>query len=95
VNLIKMMLQDSDGKVKIQEQLTEAFNIERGLRQGDALATTLFNIVLKVIRNFETDPNGTIFNIMRQYIAYADDALIFGQLVRLTEEVVTQLKEAA
>jgi hypothetical protein len=26
----------------IQEQLTEAFNIQRGWRQGDALPTTLF-----------------------------------------------------
>jgi len=40
-----MMLQDSNGKVKILGQMTEAFGIQRGLRQGDALSTTLFNIV--------------------------------------------------
>jgi hypothetical protein len=38
------MLQDSNGKVKIQGQPTEAFGIEIGLRQGEALSTTLFNI---------------------------------------------------
>jgi hypothetical protein len=31
---------------------------------------------------------------MRQYIAYADDVLIFGQLVRAIEEVI-QITEAA
>jgi hypothetical protein len=53
VNLIKMT-QDSNRKVKIQEQLTEAFGIERGWRQGDALSTTMFNTVLGMV-NTETN----------------------------------------
>jgi hypothetical protein len=74
-----MMMQDSNRKMKIQGKLTTAFGMERGWRQGDALSTTLFNIVMgKVIRNIETNPNGTIFNRTRQYIAYADDVLILG-----------------
>jgi hypothetical protein len=35
-NLITMMLQNPNGKVKIQGQLTEAFGIEIRLRQADA-----------------------------------------------------------
>jgi hypothetical protein len=36
----------------------------------DAMSTALLNTVLeKVIRNIETNLNGTIFNKMRQYIA--------------------------
>ena len=51
------MLQDSNGKMKIRGQLTEAFGTEISLRQGDALSTTLFSVVLeKVIRNIETNP---------------------------------------
>jgi hypothetical protein len=50
--------------------------IERGKRQGDALSKTLFNIVMEMIRNIETNPNETIFNRMIQHIAYADDVLI-------------------
>jgi hypothetical protein len=57
------MLKDSNGKVEIKGQLTEASGIERGKRQGDALSTTLFNIVLeKTIRNIEANPNVTVFN---------------------------------
>jgi len=76
------MLQDSNGKVKILGQMTDAFGIERGLRQGDGLSTTLFNIVLEMVkRNIKTTPNGTIFNRMRQYKAYPDKVLIVGQLL--------------
>jgi len=60
VNLIKMTLQISNRKTQIQGQLTEAFGIERGLRQGDAISTTLFNTVLDKV-NTETNPNGTVF----------------------------------
>ena len=61
VKLIKMTLQDSNGKVKIQGQMTKALGTERGLRQGYALSTALFNIVLeKMIGNIEINMNGTV-----------------------------------
>jgi hypothetical protein len=73
VNVIHMKLLDSNQKVETQGKLTEEFGIKRGLRQGDALSTTLFNTLLeKVIRNIETNLNGKIFNSTRQYVAYAD-----------------------
>ena len=57
----------------------EAFGIERGLRQGDALSKTPFNIVLEeVIKNKETNPHGTIVNRTRNYIVKADEVLILG-----------------
>lgn len=43
-----------------------------------------------MIRNIETNPNRTIFNRMRQYIACADGVLILGRSVIVIEEVVTQ-----
>jgi len=36
VKLLRMTLQDSDGKIKLQVQMSEAFGTERGLRKGDA-----------------------------------------------------------
>jgi hypothetical protein len=47
VNLIKITLQDSNGLAKLEEQLTDASDIERSFRQGDALSTVLFNMVLE------------------------------------------------
>jgi Flp pilus assembly CpaE family ATPase len=59
LNLIKITLQDSNGKMEIQVQLAEALGIERRLRQG--LSTALFIVALeKVIRNIETNPTGII-----------------------------------
>jgi hypothetical protein len=67
---------------------------KKGLGQCDALSATLFHVVLeKVIRNTETNPNGTIFNRTRQCMACAAVVLTLGQLVRAIEEAVTQTKE--
>jgi hypothetical protein len=67
------MTQVSNRKPKIQGQLTEAFGTEMGMRQSDALSETLFNIVLEqVIRNSQTNKNGTIVNRTRKNIAEAD-----------------------
>jgi len=56
--------------VKIKGQLIKAFVIGRGLRQCDALCTTLLIIVLeKVIGDIETDRKKQFFKGMRQCIA--------------------------
>jgi hypothetical protein len=66
----------------------------KGLRQCVAVSATLFHIVLeKVIRNIESNHNGTIFNRTRQCMANAVVVLILGRSVRATEEVVTHIKE--
>ena len=91
-----MTLQDSKGKVKFQGQLTEAFGMERGLRQSAALSATLFNVVLaKVIKNVEMNRNVTIFNRTRQYTAYTDNVLILELSVKAIQEVVTQIEKSA
>jgi hypothetical protein len=96
VNLIKMTLIGSNCRVKIQGQLSSNFKVKVGLRQGDALPTILFNIVSeKVIRNIEINPNGTIFNRTRQYLAYADDVVILGRSLTAAEEVLAQIKYTA
>jgi hypothetical protein len=76
--------------------LIEAFGVEKGLRQSDALSATACNVVLeKVIRDMETKLNGTIFNRTRHCTANADNVFIFGLSVREIEEVVTWIKVAA
>jgi hypothetical protein len=60
------------------------------------LKSHLFNIVLKnAIRNIEINPNGTIFNRTKQYLAYADGMVILGRLVRAIEDMLAQLKNTA
>jgi hypothetical protein len=50
-------------------------------------------VLEKIINNIDSNPNGTVFNRRRQYIAYADDVLILGRLVRVIESVATQIQK--
>ena len=45
INLTGMTLRNTTGRVKVQNMMTEEFAINKGLRQGDALSTQLFNVV--------------------------------------------------
>jgi hypothetical protein len=66
-------------KVQISAKLPDSFETTYGLRQGEALSTLLFNIMLeKVICSIELNPGGSIFTRTRQYIAYADDMAVIG-----------------
>ena len=53
VRLIKATMKDAEAQVKVQAQLAEQLKIRQGLKQGDRLASSLFNLALKyVIRNY-------------------------------------------
>jgi hypothetical protein len=41
-----MTLEDSQAKVVTENILTEIFNVSVGVRQGNALSVSLFNLVL-------------------------------------------------
>jgi len=62
VRLTKATMEGTTAKVKVQNELSESFHIQNGLRQGDALACILFNIALeKIIRDANIHQRGNIF----------------------------------
>jgi sorting nexin-29 len=62
VRLTQATMQGTTAKVQVQNELSESFRIQNGLRQGDALACILFNIALeKVIRDANINQRGNIF----------------------------------
>jgi hypothetical protein len=73
INLVEATLEGCRGKIK----LSESFEIETGLRQGDALPTMLFNIVVEAAL-INIDKRGNISTKMRQTCAYADDISIIA-----------------
>jgi hypothetical protein len=75
-----MTLSETLNKIKIQNKLSECFITNRGIRQGDSLATLLFNIDLeKVMREVIINSGGTISYGSKQHMAYADDIAIFAR----------------
>jgi hypothetical protein len=54
VRLIKTCLNETYSKVLIVENLSDAFPIQKGLKQGDVLPQLLFNFALEyAIRNLQ------------------------------------------
>jgi len=50
-----------ESRIRIQQEITEAIHVEKGLRQGDALSCILFNITLeKIIRDSSVNTRGTL-----------------------------------
>ena len=74
VNLCKIL---NSVKVKICEHLTSEFEVNKAMRQGNAIAPLLFNVVLETaIRRPKLEKLETIFDKCSQITAYADDAVI-------------------
>jgi hypothetical protein len=82
VRLIKACVQKSKCKVKFNEELSEDFSVETGLRQGDALSPTLFNTALESVEREVLD-DGTGLKIGEGHqitlAAYADNIIIVGE----------------
>ncbi|XP_055388146.1 uncharacterized protein LOC129616516, partial [Condylostylus longicornis] len=84
-NLTMATMVGSKAKVMIQNSVSDNFEIQLGVRQGDALSAMLFNIVLEKAIG-EMDGGGNIFTKSHQIIAYADDIAIISKNYRTLVE---------
>jgi len=92
VNLVNMTLNETTAIAKIGTETTESFKVQEGVRQGDTLSATLFNIALEsAIR--KADLGGTINVKDVQIIAYADDVTIISRTKSALIEAFTRLEE--
>ena len=75
VKLIKLTIQGTKMKVKVNNSYSEWFETKTRVRQGDPLSALLFSVVLdSVITNLEV--RGNITTRLKQICAYADDVII-------------------
>jgi hypothetical protein len=80
IRLSKLCIAQSRGKIKIENDYSESFRINSGVRQGDGLSPTLFNIALEEALEKIEDLNLGI-NIGKKInlLAYADDIVITAE----------------
>ena len=78
IKLIKLTMQQTKMKVKVNNSYSEWFETKIGVRQVDPLSAVLFSVVLdSVITNLEV--RGNITTRLKQICAYADDIVIIGR----------------
>ena len=96
IRLTQTTMENSTYHVKIGTFMTDGFQVGTGLRQGDRMAPSLFNIALEyVIRKLSVQTTSTVFHKSVQLIGYADDINIMGRTKRATSAVYGELKQRA
>jgi len=94
IRLVKATLTDSRALVEVHRGRTDVFNINNGSRQGDALSTVLFNLVLEAVL-LKIDLRGNISTRSKQLCAYADDVVIIARMQKALKETFTTLQKEA
>ena len=96
VRLTRMTMTNTVSQVRVQNRLTDLFETRTGLKQGDGLAPTLFNLALEyVIRAMNMDSSGTLLIKSTQLVAYADDINIMSRRLGDAESLLHNLNNAA
>jgi hypothetical protein len=79
VTLIKICLNKTYIKVRKGKNLSDAFLIQSGLKQGDNLSPLLFNFSLEyAISKVQKNQVGMKLNRTYQLLVYTDDASLLG-----------------
>lgn len=54
-----MCMENTEYKIRVEYTVSETFEVRTGLKQGDSLSLSLFNIALeKVIRELQSETTG-------------------------------------
>ena len=89
-----MTMENSNAMVKINGKMSDAFVFNKGVRQGDGLSVTLFNLALHSAIEPITQ-RGTILHRSSQLCAYADDIVIIARNVQTLRECFKDLESRA
>jgi hypothetical protein len=91
IKLIKLTMQRTRMKVKVNNNYYGRFESKTGVRQGDPLSALLFSAVLdSVITNLEV--RGGITTRLKQICACADDIVIIGRTKQILIDTFCRLK---
>ncbi|GBP69949.1 hypothetical protein EVAR_85717_1 [Eumeta japonica] len=91
------ILKNIDGKSTAQIKLERTgvkFPIEKGVRQGDPIATKIFSAVLERIRRLDWDNYGLNVNgVELNHLRFVDDFILFSKGPKILEKILQQLSD--
>jgi hypothetical protein len=94
VRLIKMTIQNTEASVKIENLTSKPFSISFGVRQGDPLSATVFNLICdSVIKKLNC--RGDTSLKLKQIVAYADDVALLTRSLKALKEIFNKLQNKA
>ena len=95
LSAIKSIYSGSRAAVRIDGEISEAFEVNEGVRQGCCLSPLLFIIFMdKIIKQAELKGNVEVGEVIMKILAYADDLILLAENVRDLQGGVDSLNAA-
>ena len=94
-SIIKDMYSCCQSSVKIENNFSEFFEINRGVKQGDSLSPTLFNIYINDIHSIfdrQCDPVCIDTNFINS-LSFADDLVILSESAEGLQQALNKLEQ--
>jgi ribose 5-phosphate isomerase len=92
IRLIGLTFINTTARVKINNEISEEFRVESGVKQGDPLSAALYSIVIDSVLK-KMDLRRNISARLKQCSAYADDILITTRTKQSIIYTFRELKE--
>jgi len=89
-----MTLQKTEASVKIENLTSKPFSVSSGVRQGDPISATIFNLILDLVMK-KLNLRGNISLKLKQIVAYADDVALLARSPKGLKEIFHKLQNAA